>query len=92
MSLAWKEAKDPADVSWWALDCAAFLDGDTLSAAAWTAPTGITKVAETNTTTEAKVKLSGGTAGQTYAMTIDLTTAGGQTFQRTIGLKVKELF
>lgn len=92
MSLKWAEAKDPADVSWWALDCAAFLDGDTLVAAAWTAPTGITKVGETNTATIAQVKLAGGTAGQTYNMTVDLTTAGGQTFQRTIGLKVKELF
>jgi hypothetical protein len=91
MSLKWPEAKDPSDISWWALDVAAFLAGDTLVTAVWTAPAGLTKVAETNTSTVAKVKFSGGTAGSTHDVVLDFTTADAQTFQRTVKLKVKEL-
>lgn len=89
--MKWPEAKDPSDVSWWSLDCASFLNGDTLATATWTAPAGVTKVTEANTDTVAKVKASGGTAGQSYDWVLDLTTADGQTFQRTVTMKVREL-
>lgn len=89
--MKWPEIKDPSDISWWSLDLASFLNGDTLATATWTLPTGLTKAAETNTTTVAKVKISGGTAGESYACVLDVTTTDGQTFQRTITLKVKEL-
>ena len=78
MTQKWVAKKDPSDISWWEVDLETFLDGDTLAAATWTVPSGITKVAESNTTTLARVKLSGGTAGTTYTLTLDLTTAGGQ--------------
>ena len=91
MSLKWAESKDPSDVSWWEVDCTSFLDDDTIASATWTPPSGLTKVDESNTTTTARVKLSGGTAGASYSLTLDLITTGGQTFQRTVVLKVKEL-
>lgn len=89
--MKWPEKKDPADISWWEVNCESFLDGDTITTATFTAPAGLTKVEESYTDTTARVKLSGGTAGTTYSLTIDVVTTGGQTFQRTIALGVKEL-
>lgn len=90
MSTLWREPKDPADEAWYGVDCAAFLDDDTLATAAFTVPDGLTKVAEAHTTTVARVKLAGGTAATRYNLTLDITTTGGQTFQRTLILPVAE--
>lgn len=90
MAFKWPEAKDPEDVSWWEVDAASFLDGDTISTATFTAPSGITKVTEGNTTTTARIKVSGGTAGISYTFGLTITTAGGQTFQRDCVLKIKD--
>lgn len=90
MTLAWLTPKDPSDTAWYAVNCTRFLDGDTIATAVFTVPAGLTKVTESNTTTHARVKLSAGTADEDYAVVLDLTTAGGQTFQRTITLKVRE--
>jgi hypothetical protein len=90
-SLRWAEPKDPSDASWWSVNCESFLDDDTIATATFTPPSGLTKALEANTTTTARVKLSGGTAGTSYEVQLDITTAGGQTFQRTIALTVKNL-
>ena len=90
MSLIWPTPKDPSDVVWYQVNCVGLLGGDTLATAVFSVPDGLTKEAESFTTTEARVKLSGGTADTTYPVMLDVTTAGGQTFQRTITLKVQQ--
>lgn len=90
-TLAWKDEKDPQDIAWYKVDCDAFLDGAEIASATFTAPSGLTKVTELNTTTEARIKLSGGTAGTRYLVSLLLTTNDGQTFQRDIQLTVKDL-
>lgn len=64
-------------VDWF--DYLAGLDDDTITAAAFTVPAGLTKVSEDHTGTNATVWLSGGTAGQRYTVTCRVTTAGGRT-------------
>ena len=64
----------------WSLYLADANDGaaDTLATSVWQADSGITVVTSTNTTTRAKVRVSGGTAGTTYRLenTITLTSSG----------------
>jgi hypothetical protein len=91
MTLAWIEEKDPADIVWYNVDCKNFLNGAEIATATFTAPEGLTKVLELNTATDARVKLSGGTAGTRYFVGLLLTTNDGQTFQRDIQLEVKDL-
>ena len=50
---------------------------ETLSTVVFTPATGLTKVQESNTTTTATVKLSGGTVGHDYPVKIAWTTAVG---------------
>jgi hypothetical protein len=92
MSTKWTDAKDPSDESWYAFDAAGLLDGDTLAVGTtWTAPSGVTKLSEAYTSTVAKVKIGGGTAGLSYDFVLDMVTTNGQKFQRTCTLKVKQL-
>ena len=66
-----------------------WLGADTLASAVWTAPTGMSKVSESNTTTVATVKVSGGTDGVDYLWLCRVTTAGGLTDDRTILIQVR---
>ena len=59
----------------WSVAFNSWLAGDTIASVAWTVEAGLTKAAESNSTTVAKVWLSGGTAGTTYAVTCRITTA-----------------
>jgi hypothetical protein len=90
MTLTWVDPKDPSDTAWYAVRCAAFLDGDVLATAVFSVPSPLVKATESFTADEARVKLSGGTADNTYAVVLDMTTTGGQTFQRTVMLKVAQ--
>ena len=83
--------KDPADALDYLIDWTAWLGTDTISASTWTAPTGITKSAESNTTTRATVWVSGGTAGASYTLTNRIVTAGGRTAERSIRITVQDL-
>jgi hypothetical protein len=51
---------------------------DTIAAAVWTVPAGITSVLTTITTTTAVIWLSGGTSGQSYNISVKITTAAGR--------------
>lgn len=63
---------------------------DTIATSTFTVPSGLGKVAESNTTTTATVKLSGGTLGEIYSVTNRITTAGGDTEEASMYLKVVE--
>lgn len=79
--------KDPGDIldfeADWAADDEDWLDGDTISASAWTVPDGITKDSDTHTSTTTTIWLSGGTAGSSYKLTNQITTAGGRTANKS---------
>jgi hypothetical protein len=91
VTLVWKDAKDPADIAWYAVDCVSFLGDSEIATGSFTVPDGLTNVQELFTATEARIKLSGGDVGVSYLIGLLLTTTDNQTFQRDIKLKVKDL-
>lgn len=62
--------------------------GDTIVTSTWIVPTGITKANESATATAATVWLSGGTAGQSYAVVNRIVTAQSRTDDRTLQIFV----
>jgi len=83
--------KDPDAVLDYQIDWSSWLDtGETISASAWTVPTGLTEDSDSNTTTTATVWLSGGTAGVTYSVTNQITTSDSRTEDRTITIRCGE--
>ena len=83
--------KDPEAVLDYQIDWTDWLDSDTISTSVWTVPAGITKDSDSKTTEVSTIWLSGGTAGQTYAIECKITTAGSRTDERTIYIEVREL-
>ena len=91
MSLRFAAAKDPADSTWWELECAGELaDGDAIASVSWTLPAGLTLISQAESGTAARVKLSGGTIGMAR-LRVDITTTAGETMQRTVLLQIKDL-
>ena len=83
--------KDPEAVLDYEINWTDWLNGDTISTSAWTVPSGLTEDSNSKTTTHAKVWLSSGTAGQTYAVGNKIVTTGLRTDERTIYIECKEL-
>lgn len=79
--------KDAQAVLDYTIDWSDWLVSDAISTSAWEAATGITIDSDTNTGTTATVWLSGGTAGQKYAVTNTIVTAAARTEQRTITVR-----
>jgi hypothetical protein len=63
------------------------LGSDTISTYTWSAAAGLTIASGGSTAT---VVVSGGTAGVDYALTITITTTGGQTDARVITVQVRD--
>lgn len=83
--------KDPSDALDYTMNWADWLvGGATITAATFTVETGITKGAESNTTTTAKVRLSGGTVGGQYTITCQVTLSTGEICQRSFEISVEE--
>lgn len=87
-------AKDPNAVLDYSLDWGvplnSWLAGETIASVAWTATAGLTVGAASNTTTVAKVRLSGGTVGQVYTVSCRVTTSTGQIEDRSFRVRVQE--
>lgn len=84
-------SKDPQAVLKYTVDWSDWLAvSETISTSSFTAPAGITKDAEVNTTTTGTVTLSGGTVGTTYRIVHQITTNQGQTDQRSFDIRVEE--
>ncbi len=64
--------------------------GEEITSSEWIVPVGITEVSTANTETAATIRLSGGAAGQSYAVTNRITTNQGNTDDRTITLVVRD--
>lgn len=93
MPILEKFTKQPADVQDIDINFVDWLAAlnDTPLSVSVPAVTGITQpIAAAITAGIVKVWVSGGTTGQSYKMTINLTTAGGRTKQVEILIKVKE--
>lgn len=84
--------KDPSDRLDYVWDFSAFTtDGDTITSHTITADPGITANNSTHTDTHVTVWVSGGTAGQTYAVTCNVATAAGRIIERTEEFHVRDL-
>lgn len=82
-------AKDPDAVKDYSVNWATWLGADTIQTSTWVVPSGITEDSNTNTDTTATIWLSGGAAGQVYALTNRIVTAGGRTEDQTIFVPVR---
>lgn len=81
----------PADVLDYPIDALdALAPGEQISSATFTVPSGLTKVTQTNTTTNATVWLSGGTPDTTYTVTCALVTNQGRTYNRSFLLQITQ--
>ena len=87
--------KSPAAVLSYVLDLNKVGDawlgaGETITTATFTVDTGITISSQSNTTTTGTVKLSGGTVGNDYKVTMTWVTSAGNTDSRFFTVKVRE--
>lgn len=83
-------SKDPNAVLDYSIDWTRWLAGDQIAASEWIIPSGLTKMADSKTSTSATVWLSGGTAGQSYIVTNRIATAAGRTEDRSFTIRVEE--
>lgn len=84
--------KDTADHKTLTVNWATYLTSiaDTMSTNTWTVPTGLTNDAVSSTSVLANVRVSGGTAGATYAVANVLTTTGGEVKRVYIDVAIEE--
>ena len=83
--------KDPDATLDYTVDWSDWLDpNDTISASAWSVPSGLTQVSASYTTTSATIWLSGGTAGSRYAVVNRISTAAGRTEDRSFVVVCQE--
>ena len=79
------------EVADYKIDLADNLDsGDTITGTpTWTVPAGITKDSQSNDTTSVTIWLSGGTAGASYVIECQITTAQGRTKDRRLRVYIR---
>jgi len=80
--------KEPGEILDYSIDWSDWLGGLTISTSTWSVPSGITKDADSNTTTTTLIRLSGGTWGQTYELS-NTITAGAQTETRHFHIRIQ---
>ena len=72
------------------LDDDGWLQGATISSSSFIIHADLNNVIDTNTTTTASIKLSGGKNGKNYIVTNRIVTNGGETEDRSIQINVKQ--
>ena len=72
------------------LDDDGWLQSATISTSTFVVPADLTNVIDTNTTTTASIKLSGGKNGKDYIVTNRIVTNGGETEDRSIQINVRQ--
>lgn len=82
--------KDSDEVVNFGVDWADYLGSDTITGSVWIAPAGITQVSSAFTTTQATIKLSGGTLGITYRITNRITTSTSEIIDQSIDIEIIE--
>jgi hypothetical protein len=82
--------KDPEAILDYTIDWSEWLpEGDTLAAATWTVPAGLTLDSQSNTEALATGWLSGGLLGSTYVVTCHITTAAGRQDDRSLRVRIQ---
>lgn len=81
--------KDPDAYLDYVWDWSEWLGDDTIVSHDVTVETGLTLESESTTTTAVTVWLSGGTLGETYAVTVKIDTAAGRTDERTSSMRIR---
>lgn len=64
--------------------------GETITASAWTVPTGITEESKSFSSTATLIWLSGGTAGASYTLQNQITTSASRIDERSFVVMVAE--
>ena len=82
--------KDPNAVLDYTVDWTRWLAADQVATSEWIIPSGLTRMADSKTSTSATVWLSGGNVGQSYTVTNRITTAAGRTEDRSFTIRVEE--
>jgi hypothetical protein len=82
--------KDPAANLDFTLAWSSWLGTDTITAVTWLVPDGLTKTAESHTTTTATIWLSGGSDGVRYPVVCRITTAAGRIDRRPLTIDIDE--
>ena len=81
--------KHPSAILEYQLAWSTWLGTNTISSSAYTVPSGITKLSESNTTTTSTVRLSGGTDETDYQCDNQVTLASGQVDTKSIVILVR---
>ena len=90
MSTLKLEEQDPDEDLFHVLNWETALDGDTISTATWVnIPVALTKETESNTTTTHTIRISGGVAGTEYVFTSRVVTAGSETMDQRVKLRIR---
>lgn len=64
--------------------------GETITASVWVVPSGLVGGAESNSTTQTSIFLTGGTVGVTYTLVNRITTSAARTEDRSMKILCKE--
>ena len=87
------EYKDPADVLTFTAVFTNELGGASITGRTVTVGAGLTKDSDAlNGTDKVDIVLSGGTAGNTYKVTVNVVTNGGETFEKNFYVRVRNQF
>lgn len=90
MNIATYTKENPA-VTDFQIDWTVWLEGRTITSSSWSvSPSGITTVADSNTTTVATIRLSGGTWGETYIATNHIIASDSEEEERSITIKIQQ--
>lgn len=82
--------KDPDETLDYLVDWGPFLGADTIASVSWEVPAGLTKGAETNTTTTATVWLSGGVVGhEDYIVVCNIVSSVGRAASRSFAVHIE---
>jgi len=82
--------KAPNDNYSYSVDWSNELGVDTINGSTWTLESGITNDGDSYTDSVSTIDLSGGTLGKAYEMTNNITTAGGDIYEKKLYIKVQD--
>lgn len=80
--------KEPTEVLDYSIDWSDWLGSLTIGASSWSVPSGITKDADSSSSTKTFIRLSGGTWGETYELS-NTITAGTQSETRQFLIRIQ---
>ena len=89
MARSWEHPKDPEEYLDYEVDWTGLLNGDVITSSTWFVPVGVIGDNESFNDTSTVIWLSGGTAGQNYALINTIHTAEGRIREQTCTLRCR---